>query len=65
MNCLLASGSRFSDRTEVRSDPTDPNTAGRPFIETAEVLLYFELKRPSITTIQSLAVLGTVYHVSP
>ncbi|KAM6535824.1 hypothetical protein FALCPG4_005358 [Fusarium falciforme] len=62
LNCILASGSRFSDRIEVRSDPNDPNTAGRLFLETAEVLLYFDLKRPSITTIQSLAVLGTVYH---
>ncbi|UPK95767.1 hypothetical protein LCI18_006702 [Fusarium solani-melongenae] len=62
LNCILASGSRFTDRVEVRSDPNDPNTAGRLFLETAEVLLHFELKRPSITTIQSLAVLGTVYH---
>lgn len=63
LNCILASGSRFSDRVEVRSDPNDPNTAGRIFLEAAEVLLHFDLKRPSITTIQSLAVLGTVYHV--
>ncbi|KID91377.1 Transcription factor, fungi [Metarhizium guizhouense ARSEF 977] len=62
LNCILASGSRFSDRVEVRSDPNDPNTAGRIFLETAEVLLHFDLKRPTITTIQSLAVLGTVYH---
>ncbi|KAH7242972.1 fungal-specific transcription factor domain-containing protein [Fusarium solani] len=62
LNCILALGSRFSDRTEVRSDPNDPNTAGRLFLETAEVLLHFDLKRPSITTIQSLAVLGTAYH---
>ncbi|EXU98238.1 Zn(2)-Cys(6) zinc finger domain protein [Metarhizium robertsii] len=62
LNCILASGSRFSDRVEVRSDPNDPNTAGRIFLETAEVLLHFDLKRPTITSIQSLAVLGTVYH---
>lgn len=61
---MLASGSRFSDRIEVRSDSSDPNTAGRRFLQTAEVLLHFDLKRPSITTIQSLAILGTVYHVS-
>ncbi|KAH7124330.1 fungal-specific transcription factor domain-containing protein [Dactylonectria macrodidyma] len=61
LNCILASGSRYSDRVEVRSDPNDPNTAGRIFLETAEILLFFDVKRPSITTIQSLAILGSVY----
>ncbi|KAE8379370.1 hypothetical protein BDV26DRAFT_291392 [Aspergillus bertholletiae] len=61
LNCILACGSRYSDRVEVRSDPEDPNTAGRIFLEIAEALLYFDLKRPNITTLQSLTVLGTVY----
>ncbi|EFY91013.1 C6 transcription factor, putative [Metarhizium acridum CQMa 102] len=48
LNCILASGSRFSDRVEVRSNPNDPNTAGRIFLKTAKILLYFDLKRPDI-----------------
>ncbi|KAE8418035.1 hypothetical protein BDV36DRAFT_295617 [Aspergillus pseudocaelatus] len=61
LNCILACASRYSDRVEVRSDPEDSNTAGRIFLEIAEALLYCDLKRPNITTLQSLAVLGTVY----
>lgn len=64
LNCILANASRYSDRLEVRTDPNDPNTAGRMFWETAEALLPFEIKSPNITTIQSLAVLGMVYFVS-
>ncbi|KAK9238586.1 phosphoesterase family protein [Lipomyces kononenkoae] len=60
--CILASGSRFSDRPEVRSDPDDSNTAGKLFVEKAEILLHYDLKWPSITTIQSLAIMTTVYH---
>lgn len=56
LNCILALGSRYSDRAEVRTDPNDPNIA--------EVLLHFDLKWPSITTIQSLAVMAIVYVVS-
>ncbi|KAI1768000.1 fungal-specific transcription factor domain-containing protein [Hypoxylon sp. FL1150] len=61
LNCILAAGSLFSDRLEVRSDPNDPHTAGKIFLEKAEVLLYYDLKWPSITTIQSLTVISTVY----
>ncbi|RSL38251.1 hypothetical protein CEP53_015034 [Fusarium sp. AF-6] len=61
LHCILACGSRYSDRTEARSDPEDANTAGRPFLDTIETLLHDELKRPNITTIQSLSVLSIVY----
>ncbi|KAH7131319.1 fungal-specific transcription factor domain-containing protein, partial [Dactylonectria macrodidyma] len=61
LNCILAIGSRYSDKVEVRADPDDPNTAGRMFLETAEVLLHFDLKWPSITTIQSLGVMAIFY----
>lgn len=64
LNCILAVGSRFSDRREVRSDPDDPNTAGMWFIEKADALLYLDLKRPTITTIQSLAIMAIFYVVS-
>ncbi|KAK7423672.1 hypothetical protein QQX98_000862 [Neonectria punicea] len=61
LNCILAIGSRYCDRPEVRSDRDDPHTAGQPFLDTAEVLLHFDLKWPSITTIQSLAILAVLY----
>ena len=64
LNCIFALGSRYSDRTEVRSSPDDPNTAGQIFLETAEVLLQFDLKSPSITTIQSLGMMAIIYVVS-
>ncbi|KAL5002994.1 fungal-specific transcription factor domain-containing protein [Aspergillus recurvatus] len=43
---------------DVRSDSADANTAGRVFLEVAEVLLRSDIKHPSITTVQSLAILG-------
>ncbi|OJJ30547.1 hypothetical protein ASPWEDRAFT_164812 [Aspergillus wentii DTO 134E9] len=61
LNCILAMGSRYSDRPEVRSSPDDPNTAGQTFLETAEVLLHFDLRSPSITTIQSLGIMAMIY----
>lgn len=62
--CILAIASRWSDRPEVRSDLKDANTAGLVFLEHAETLLHFDLKWPSITTIQSLAIMAIVYVVS-
>lgn len=63
LNCILAAGSRFSDRTEVRSDPQDPTSAGRFFLEKAEILLHYDLKWPRLTTIQALSILVGVYVV--
>ncbi|KAJ6042995.1 uncharacterized protein N7446_001191 [Penicillium canescens] len=61
LNSILAIGSRYSDRPEVRSVRDDPNTAGQAFLEIAEVLLHFDLQSPSITTIQSLGILAIMY----
>ncbi|KAL3424926.1 hypothetical protein PVAG01_04207 [Phlyctema vagabunda] len=61
LNCILAIGSRYSDRVEVRSEVDDPNTAGQPFMRKAEALLQVELKYPGITTIQSMAIIGVMY----
>ncbi|KAH6647228.1 fungal-specific transcription factor domain-containing protein [Truncatella angustata] len=61
LNSILAVASRHSDRMEVRTDRHDANTAGRMFLEEAEMLLRVDLRQPSITTLQSVAVLGTVY----
>ncbi|GAW24377.1 hypothetical protein ANO14919_139610 [Xylariales sp. No.14919] len=61
LNVILCMGSRFSDRAEIRSDPSDPNTAGRLFLEKAQVLLHFDLISPTITTVQALSILVTAY----
>ncbi|GAB1200341.1 hypothetical protein APSETT444_009711 [Aspergillus pseudonomiae] len=60
-NCILALGSRYSDRADVRSDPDDPNTAGKAFLEEAKTQLHREMERPSLTTIQALGLIGMVY----
>jgi hypothetical protein len=64
LNSIMAVGSRYSDGPEVLTDPNDKNTAGRVFLERAEVLLHDQIKRPDITTIQALAILSIAYIVS-
>lgn len=64
LNCILALGSRYTDRIDVRLRPEDQNSAGKPFLQKAEVLLHKDMKRPSITTIQSMSILVGVYVVS-
>lgn len=61
LNCILAVASRLGHFEETRSVPDDPKTAGVYFLEKAEILLHYELRWPSITTIQSLCILGIVY----
>ncbi|KAK7450000.1 hypothetical protein Landi51_05717 [Colletotrichum acutatum] len=61
LNCILALGSRYSDRTDTRSIPDDQNSAGKVFLQKAEVLLHYDMKRPTITTIQSMSILVGVY----
>lgn len=57
-NCILAIGCRFTDNLEVRADPDDTNSAGQLFFKRAEIYLSYELKFPSITTVQSLFLLS-------
>ncbi|KAF2017005.1 hypothetical protein BU24DRAFT_448773 [Aaosphaeria arxii CBS 175.79] len=61
LNCILACGSRVCLREDTRSDPTDANSAGHIFLEKARILLHSDLQRPTITTLQSLCILGVVY----
>ncbi|OKL63508.1 hypothetical protein UA08_02057 [Talaromyces atroroseus] len=56
-HCILAVGARFSDVPELRSNPSDPNTAGLLLFDKAD------LKWPTITTIQSLNLLS-ILHVA-
>ena len=52
------SGSRYSDRPEIRTDPNDPTTAGFAFREAVEALLHVDMKQSTITTLQALQILG-------
>ncbi|KAG5660937.1 hypothetical protein KAF25_002580 [Fusarium avenaceum] len=61
IDCMMALASRYSDRPDVRSDPRDSNTAGMTFMRSAEVRLQGELKWPTITTVQSLAIMAIFY----
>jgi hypothetical protein len=63
LDCMMALASRYSDRPDVRSDPRDSNTAGMTFMQSAEVRLQAELKWPTITTVQSLAIMAIFYVV--
>lgn len=63
LDCMMALASRYSDRPDVRSDPRNSNTAGMTFMRSAEVRLQGELKWPTITTVQSLAIMAIFYVV--
>nr|XP_001395295.2 Zn(II)2Cys6 transcription factor [Aspergillus niger CBS 513.88] len=58
---ILALGSRYSDSLDVRSDPTDPNSAGQKLLTQAKSLLHLEMEHPTLVTIQALGVIGMVY----
>jgi hypothetical protein len=64
LTCVLAAGSRFSKSIEIRTDPLDPDTAGDQLVTEAELLLHFDLKSPTLTTIQAVAIMIYLYIVS-
>jgi hypothetical protein len=64
LTCVLAAGSRFSRRNEIRTNPLDPDTAGDQLVAEAEVILHFDLKSPNLTTIQAVAIMIYLYIVS-
>lgn len=64
LNCVLAAGSRFSDRPELRTNPSEPCTVGEQLLQEAEILLHYDLKSPSLTTIQAVSILIVIYCVS-
>lgn len=61
VNSILAMGSRYSDRTDLRQSPANSNCAGQVFLARAEKMLNAELKNPTVTTVQALAILGILY----
>ena len=61
---ISASSSKFSSRTEVRDDPSDPATAGRRFYKRCDELLAEDslLIYPKIPTVIGLVLLGSSYN---
>ena len=57
LNAIYFAVSKFSSRVEVRSDPTDPRTAGWAFRQRTKDLLASEIEKSEIPTIQALLVL--------
>ena len=55
---IFAIAARYSDRTELRSVPDDPSTAGDAFCEHAKILMLYEAGAPTITTVQAACLLG-------
>lgn len=55
---ILAHSSRYSNRVETRTDPEDPNTAGRMFYTQAKTMLHYEMEVPTTSTIQATALLA-------
>ncbi|KAH7354817.1 fungal-specific transcription factor domain-containing protein [Rhexocercosporidium sp. MPI-PUGE-AT-0058] len=58
LSAVLALAARYSDRTELRTDPLDPNTAGNALAEQAKMILFYESQAPKVTTIQAAALLS-------
>ncbi|RFU25256.1 hypothetical protein B7463_g11076, partial [Scytalidium lignicola] len=67
LNSIYFSSSLLSDRTEVRSDPTDPHSAGVPFYDRFRSHLVDSIDKPSIPTSVALLLCGAtlVSHGKP
>ena len=63
LHAIFARSSKFSNRLEVREDPSNPSTAGRRFFRRCDELLAEQslLVSPSIPTIVGLLLLGSTY----
>lgn len=58
VNSVLALGCHFSERPEARADPNDPKSVGNHFFEEARRMLREDEDHPSLTIVQSLAVMS-------
>lgn len=58
LSAILALSARYSDRPELRTDPSDPNTAGDALAEQAKMGLFYETQAPTITTVQAALLLS-------
>jgi hypothetical protein len=57
---IYALASRYSDRSEVRTDPKDPNTAGEAFLARARIMLQYDSEAPTTTTVQAVLLLSLI-----
>lgn len=55
---IFALMARYSDLTELRHDPKDPETAGDTFADRAKLLLLYESEAPTVATVQSACLLS-------
>ncbi|KAI5296668.1 hypothetical protein KEM52_002073 [Ascosphaera acerosa] len=64
INAIFACSSKYSQRLEVREDPSDPQTAGKRFFEKCDKILREErlLHSSSIPTVVGLLLLGSTYN---
>jgi len=58
LTAMLAYASRYSDRLELRTDPTDPNTAGMMLYTQAKTMLHCEFEAPTTSTVQAAGLLS-------
>lgn len=58
LSVVLAHASRYSDRTELRTVPSDPHTAGKAFLEQAKLLYLYESEAPTVATVQAGALMA-------
>lgn len=56
---ILALASQWCDLPSLRSDPSDPHTAGNAFFDLAKDLLDADFEKPSITTVQALSLMAS------
>jgi len=66
LNAIFAITSKYSDRVEIRSDRTDPSTAGAMFFQKCEELIANQqlLYQSSIPTICALVILGGTFNAT-
>ncbi|KIW13048.1 hypothetical protein PV08_08235 [Exophiala spinifera] len=55
---IFSVAARYSDRTEIRANPADPNTAGDEFAQATKTLLMIDCEKPTVTTVQAAALLA-------
>lgn len=58
VNALLALGSRFTDRRDVRTNPDDPFTAGDAFFEEAKKLFWEDTDHQTLTAVQAIGIMS-------
>lgn len=58
VSAIFALASRYSNRPEVRSDHSDPQTGGDAFAAQAKIMLLYECETPTTTTVQAIALLS-------